>query len=62
MKKMLSLALVLCLLLAGCGGSAPETEPATTAAPTTEAPTVATTAAPETTAAPTTEPTEAPVV
>lgn len=56
MKRLFSLTLVLCLLLAGCGGGQTETEPATTtAAPATEP--VTTTAAPATEAA-----TEPPVV
>jgi len=58
MKRLFSLMLILCLLLAGCGG---QTAPETTAAPTTAAPT---TAAPTTepTTEPTTVPTEPPVV
>lgn len=60
MKRLFSLLLVLCLLLAGCGGKA-DVQPATTEAPVTEDPTEATTEAtvPKTTEAPTEAPTEA---
>lgn len=60
MKRLFSLTLVLCLLLAGCGGQA---EPETTAAPTTVATTAPTTEpTTEPTTVPTTVATEAPVV
>lgn len=61
MKRLFSLMLVLCLLLAGCGGGEAETQPATTAAPVTEAPTEAPSEAPAT-EAPVVETTEPPVV
>ena len=57
MKRIVAFGLCLCLLLCGCGQQAQETQPASTAAPTTQETTVPTTA-PQTepTTAPTTEP------
>jgi len=56
MKRLFSLMLALCLILAGCGGGQTETQPATTTAPVTEIPTEAPTEAPTTAPAETTEP------